>query len=447
MCKLGCVVGESGVERRYRTGVEGLLPLLHLGPNLFSRDTASATARRTWPSAAPSTTASTRRTGSRSRPSSGLRCRRASSSPRASSAASQVWTPERLRGLHRAARCRACTRSRPSARKLKRFFSANSLDTELDAAGRVMVPAFLLEHAGLGKEVVVTGAGDCLEVWDRGAWARLQRRARPTSSPTSPPPSAMLVDMTTTHVPVLAGELDRPPRPAAGRDRRRLHVRRRRPRAPGRRPPRARRRRSSPSTATPSPRSASPSSPPRSRAARASSARRFAEALERAARRGRRAPTSSTSTSACPRCRSTRASAASPTPTTRRWTCAWTPTQELTAADVVNEWDERRLAAPAARLRRGALRAADRPRDRARARATAPLETTNELVEVVTDAIPAPARFAGGHPAKRVFQAIRIAVNDELGQLDAALPAGVGAAPRPMADLQGFRSTRWKTAA
>src|SRR6185369_12275074 len=51
-----------------------------------------------------------------------------------------------------------------------------------------------------------------------------------------------------------------------------------------------------------------------------------------------------------------------------------------------------------------------------------PLETTNELVEVITAAIPVPARFAGGHPAKRVFQAIRIAVNDELAQLDAALP-------------------------
>jgi MraZ protein len=57
------------------------------------------------------------------------------------------------------------------ARKLNRFFAANSLDTELDSAGRVMVPAFLLEHAALEKDVVVTGAGDCLEIWDRGAWA------------------------------------------------------------------------------------------------------------------------------------------------------------------------------------------------------------------------------------------------------------------------------------
>jgi 16S rRNA (cytosine1402-N4)-methyltransferase len=48
--------------------------------------------------------------------------------------------------------------------------------------------------------------------------------------------------------------------------------------------------------------------------------------------------------------------------------------------------------------------------------------TTLELVEVIKAAVPAPARFAGGHPAKRVFQALRIAVNEELDQLDAALP-------------------------
>ena len=57
-----------------------------------------------------------------------------------------------------------------------------------------------------------------------------------------------------------------------------------------------------------------------------------------------------------------------------------------------------------------------------RRREKAPLNTTLELVETITAAIPAPARFAAGHPAKRTFQALRIAVNDELGQLDAALP-------------------------
>jgi 16S rRNA (cytosine1402-N4)-methyltransferase len=98
------------------------------------------------------------------------------------------------------------------------------------------------------------------------------------------------------------------------------------------------------------------------------------------------------------------------------------PDDDLSAADVVNEWDERRLAT----LFRdyGEERYARRIASAiVRARATTSLQTTNELVEVVVDAVPAPARFAGGHPAKRVFQAIRIAVNDELGQLDAALPA------------------------
>jgi 16S rRNA (cytosine1402-N4)-methyltransferase len=97
------------------------------------------------------------------------------------------------------------------------------------------------------------------------------------------------------------------------------------------------------------------------------------------------------------------------------------PEQELTAADVVNTRDERQLA----RLFReyGEERYAG-PIARAivRARARHALRTTNELVEVIVAAVPAPARFAGGHPAKRVFQAIRIAVNDELAQLDAALP-------------------------
>src|ERR671933_1291160 len=97
------------------------------------------------------------------------------------------------------------------------------------------------------------------------------------------------------------------------------------------------------------------------------------------------------------------------------------PGQELTAADIVAGWDERRLA--------GILReygeeryARQIARAIARERRRRPLSTTNELVEVVVDAVPAPARFAGGHPARRVFQALRIAVNDELGQLDAALP-------------------------
>ncbi len=58
----------------------------------------------------------------------------------------------------------------PEAQKLKRFFSANSLETELDAAGRIGIPTFLLAHAGLEKDVVVTGSGDALEIWNRATW-------------------------------------------------------------------------------------------------------------------------------------------------------------------------------------------------------------------------------------------------------------------------------------
>lgn len=55
------------------------------------------------------------------------------------------------------------------------------------------------------------------------------------------------------------------------------------------------------------------------------------------------------------------------------------------------------------------------------ARKKAPIETTGQLVELIKEAIPAPARRKGGHPAKRVFQAIRIAVNDELSAFEQSL--------------------------
>jgi 16S rRNA (cytosine1402-N4)-methyltransferase len=97
------------------------------------------------------------------------------------------------------------------------------------------------------------------------------------------------------------------------------------------------------------------------------------------------------------------------------------PRQELSARDLLAAWDERRLA----RVLRdfGEERhAAAIARAVVRRRSQEPIATTLELVDVINAAIPAPARFAGGHPARRVFQALRIAVNDELDQLDRALP-------------------------
>jgi 16S rRNA (cytosine1402-N4)-methyltransferase len=97
------------------------------------------------------------------------------------------------------------------------------------------------------------------------------------------------------------------------------------------------------------------------------------------------------------------------------------PEQELDARAILATWDQRRLAGILREL--GEERYAGAiARAIVRRRELAPIETTQELVEVIVSAIPVPARFAGGHPAKRAFQALRIAVNDELGQLDRALP-------------------------
>ena len=60
-----------------------------------------------------------------------------------------------------------------------------------------------------------------------------------------------------------------------------------------------------------------------------------------------------------------------------------------------------------------------------RRREVKPIETTGELVDLIKEAIPAPARRKGGHPAKRVFQAIRIAVNDELGAIESSLEQAI----------------------
>jgi MraZ protein len=57
-------------------------------------------------------------------------------------------------------------------RRLERFFFSGATEAELDKQGRVMLPAQLIEHAQLGREVVVAGVNDRLEIWERGAWRR-----------------------------------------------------------------------------------------------------------------------------------------------------------------------------------------------------------------------------------------------------------------------------------
>jgi 16S rRNA (cytosine1402-N4)-methyltransferase len=92
--------------------------------------------------------------------------------------------------------------------------------------------------------------------------------------------------------------------------------------------------------------------------------------------------------------------------------------QAFSAADLLNEWPESRISQVLRRF--GEERyAGGIAREIVRRR---PLRSTSELVTAVKAGIPPSARFGGGHPAKRTFQAIRIAVNGELDSLDDALP-------------------------
>jgi 16S rRNA (cytosine1402-N4)-methyltransferase len=102
------------------------------------------------------------------------------------------------------------------------------------------------------------------------------------------------------------------------------------------------------------------------------------------------------------------------------------PESPLTAADILNTYDEAALADILYRY--GEEKFARRIAGYiVRQRARTPLSSTSELVALLYQAIPAATRRTGGHPAKRTFQALRIAVNDELDSLRNALPAALGA--------------------
>lgn len=100
------------------------------------------------------------------------------------------------------------------------------------------------------------------------------------------------------------------------------------------------------------------------------------------------------------------------------------PAIPLTAADILNTFDQGALANILRNY--GEERFAGRIAERiVRRRADTPFTSTGQLVELLYEAIPVPARRTGGHPAKRTFQALRIAVNDELEALRGALPAAL----------------------
>jgi 16S rRNA (cytosine1402-N4)-methyltransferase len=100
------------------------------------------------------------------------------------------------------------------------------------------------------------------------------------------------------------------------------------------------------------------------------------------------------------------------------------PSGDVSARELVNEASERELADLFRKY--GEERYARQIARRiVEARAERPFERTSELVDAIRAAVPAPRRFGDGHPARRVFQALRIAVNDELGALERVLPAAL----------------------
>jgi 16S rRNA (cytosine1402-N4)-methyltransferase len=102
------------------------------------------------------------------------------------------------------------------------------------------------------------------------------------------------------------------------------------------------------------------------------------------------------------------------------------PDLPLTAADILNTYDHGPLTAILREF--GEEKFASKiAKEVIRRRQRQPFASTGDLVELLYDAIPAPARRTGGHPAKRTFQALRVAVNAELDSLRAALPAALAA--------------------
>jgi len=80
-----------------------------------------------------------------------------------------IWTPDGYEAFT-AQSLSGLNPSSPKARELKRFFFNSSFDAELDAANRLMVPPPLMRYANLDRDVVVTGSGECIEIWDRRAY-------------------------------------------------------------------------------------------------------------------------------------------------------------------------------------------------------------------------------------------------------------------------------------
>ena len=309
---------------------------------------------------------------------------------------------------------------------MKRFVFAGATVAELDKQGRVLVPPDLARARGprQGRRRR-RRARPPRDLGSRrmGGPRQRDRRERRRCCRTC------LRTDAADHVPVLARRGARAPRRAAGGDgRRRARSARAGTRAC-----------SSPTSQgsgklvaidrDPSVRRTSTASRRRARRADPVPARRLRRRPRRSSPPTACAPTRSCSTSASRRCRSTGPSAASRTRPTRRSTCGWIRRTSSSPRELVERGDERELETIFRRYGEERYARQIARGDRAPARASSRSSAPGELVDVVKASIPAPARFGEGHPAKRVFQALRIEVNDELDVARGRPPGRVRDAP------------------
>jgi len=160
----GCIVGRSGVSSPQRAGVEGLLPLLHLG-SVNKLGVKVVPFRGTFDHTLDAKNRLTVPARYRAALAEGV----VLAMPLDQKPCVGIWRPDEYERYSRRALAELEPLS-PRLSELERFFYGSSQDADLDAAGRIMVPGFLGDHAGLHKEVVVVGVGDRLELWDRGRW-------------------------------------------------------------------------------------------------------------------------------------------------------------------------------------------------------------------------------------------------------------------------------------
>ena len=90
-----------------------------------------------------------------------------------------VWTPEGF-SAWKLEMVEAFGGVTPQARAFKRVLAASAFETELDAAGRIMLPGKLIDHAGISREVSVIGNDEAFEIWDRAAWGAYDESVSPT---------------------------------------------------------------------------------------------------------------------------------------------------------------------------------------------------------------------------------------------------------------------------